>query len=49
MNKVTKRLAAIGAAMTMAVSMMSIGASASSSGSYYCIWGKILIPLILTA
>lgn len=28
MNKLTKRLAAIGAAMTMAVSMMSIGASA---------------------
>lgn len=29
MNKLTKRLAAIGAAMTMAVSMMSMGASAS--------------------
>ena len=28
MNKLTKRLAAIGAAMTMAVSMMSMGASA---------------------
>ena len=30
MNKSTKRLAAIGAAMTMAVSMMSIGVSAAS-------------------
>ena len=29
MNKLTKRLAAIGAAMTMAVSMMSMGASAA--------------------
>ena len=49
MKKFTKRIAAMGAAMAMAVSMMSIGASASSSGNYYCIWGKILIPLILTA
>lgn len=31
MNKLTKRLAAIGAAMTMAVSMMSFGASADNS------------------
>lgn len=31
MNKLTKRLAAIGAAMTMAVSMMSMGASASDT------------------
>jgi len=36
MNKLTKRLTAIGAAMTMAVSMMSVGASAYqvSSGWY---------------
>ena len=33
MNKLTKRLAAIGAAMTMAVSMMSVGASASGTVS----------------
>lgn len=34
MNKLTKRLAAIGAAMTMAVSMMSMGASAAYSSSW---------------
>lgn len=33
MNKLTKRLAAIGAAMTMAVSMMSMGASAATESS----------------
>ena len=34
MNKLTKRLAAIGAAMTMAVSMMSMNASAATSGDW---------------
>lgn len=46
MNKLTKRLAAIGAAMTMAVSMMSMGASAYTSEQA---WGVRYYPTAPTS